>query len=57
MSLDSAAENVLHDFMTLTKGQEYLLAVGAMVVFTIFWMILDRSKRKKRKRRRSPQDD
>lgn len=39
---------VLHDFMTLTKGQEYLLALGAMALFTIFWMLLDRDKKHKK---------
>ena len=38
--------HVLHDFMTLTKGQEYLLAITAMALFTVFWMILDRKKEK-----------
>ena len=39
--------NTLHDFMMLTKSQEYLIAVGAMVLFTIFWLLLDRKKEKK----------
>jgi hypothetical protein len=40
--------HVLHDFMTLTKGQEYLIAVAAMTIFTVFWMVLDRGKSKKK---------
>ena len=38
--------HVLHNFMTLTKGYEYLMAIGAMVLFTVFWMVLDRKKEK-----------
>jgi len=34
--------NTLHDFMMLTKGHEYLLAVGSMILFTVFWILLDR---------------
>jgi len=40
--------HTLHDFMMLTKGQEYLMAIGAMVLFTIFWFLLDRRKNKQR---------
>ncbi|EQB63195.1 MAG: Hmc operon protein 4 [candidate division Zixibacteria bacterium RBG-1] len=36
----------LQDFLTLTKGQEYLLAIAAMVLFTIFWLFLDRKRKK-----------
>jgi hypothetical protein len=38
--------HVLHDFMMMTKSQEYLLAIGAMALFTIFWLVLDRDKRR-----------
>ena len=31
--------HTLHDFMTLTKGQEYLIAIGAMALFGIFWYL------------------
>ena len=34
--------NTLHDFMMFTKGQEYLIAVGAMALFLVFWLFLDR---------------
>jgi len=34
--------NTLHDFMMLTKGHEYILAVVSMVLFTVFWILLDR---------------
>lgn len=37
----------LQDFLTITKGQEYLVAIGAMVLFTIFWLFLDRKSKKK----------
>lgn len=36
--------NTLHDFMILTKGHEYLIAIGSMALFTVFWLILDRDK-------------
>ncbi len=39
---------VLHDFMTLTKGQEYLLAIGAMALFTVFWLLLNRDGKNKK---------
>ncbi len=38
--------NTLHDFMMLTKGHEYLLAVVSMILFTVFWMLLDRKGKK-----------
>jgi hypothetical protein len=31
----------LQDFLTLTKGQEYLMAIGGMILFTMFWLYLD----------------
>lgn len=37
--------HTLHDFMVLTKGHEYLLAVGAMILFAIFWLFLDRKRK------------
>jgi len=39
--------HTLHDFMMLTKGHEYLIAVGAMTLFTIFWFLLDGKKKSK----------
>jgi hypothetical protein len=38
--------HTLQDFLTLTKGQEYLVAVGAAIVFALFWMVLDRKPRR-----------
>ncbi len=38
--------HTLWDFLTLTKGQEYLLAIAAMALFTTFWMVLNRKKKK-----------
>lgn len=40
--------STLQEFLTLTKGQEYLIAVGAMVLFTLFWLLLDHQKTKNR---------
>ncbi len=37
--------HTLHDFMVLTKGNEYLLAVVAMILFTVFWLFLDRKRK------------
>ena len=31
----------LHDFMQLTKGQEYLIAVGFLALFLLFFRWLD----------------
>lgn len=38
--------HTLQDFITLTKGQEYLLAIAAMALFTCFWILLNRKKKK-----------
>lgn len=40
----------LQEFLTLTKGQEYLIAVGSIVLFTLFWLLLDKDDTKDRKR-------
>lgn len=37
----------LQDFLTMTKGQEYLMAIGAMVLFTLFWLLLSGKASKK----------
>jgi hypothetical protein len=37
--------HTLHDFMLLTKGQEYLIAVTFLIVFTIFWWVLNKKKK------------
>lgn len=39
----------LQDFLTLTKGQEYLFAIGGMILFAIFWLYLDRHPRDERR--------
>ena len=36
----------LQDFLTLTKGQEYLIAVGSMILFGVFWLLFDRESPK-----------
>jgi len=43
--------HTLHDFMLLTKGQEYLIAVAFLIVFTIFWGILNGRKQGKSARK------
>jgi hypothetical protein len=37
----------LQEFLSLTKGQEYLLAIAAMALFPIFWGFLDWKKKRK----------
>jgi len=39
--------HTLHDFMMFTKGNEYLIAIGAMALFGLFWFILGRGSRNK----------
>ena len=34
----------LHEFFTMTKGVEYLIAVTFLVVFPVFWVILSKKK-------------
>jgi len=36
--------HTLHDFMLLTKGQEYLIAVFFLIVFLVFFGILSKKK-------------
>jgi hypothetical protein len=36
--------HTLHDFMLVTKGQEYLIAVAFLILFSIFWGILNKKK-------------
>jgi hypothetical protein len=40
----------LQDFLTLTKGHEYLIAVGSMILFALFWLLLNSDSKKNRKR-------
>jgi hypothetical protein len=37
----------LHEFLSFTKGTEYLLAIVAMALFPIFWELLDWKKKRK----------
>lgn len=37
--------HTLHDFMHATKGQEYLIGVVFLIVFTVFWAFLDKRKK------------
>lgn len=48
--------HTLQDFLTLTKGQEYLIAIGAMIIFAAFWLYLDSSPRNKKPDRRKTND-
>ena len=32
----------LHDMMLITKGHEYLIAIGFLVLFTVFWSFISR---------------
>jgi len=38
----------LQEFLTFTKGQEYLIAIGAIVLFSFFWFLLDRKQQKQK---------
>lgn len=33
----------LHEFMLVTKGHEYLIAIGFLIVFLVFWKLLFRA--------------
>ena len=37
--------HTLHEYMMITKAQEYLLAVAAMLVFILFWWFLTQKQR------------
>ena len=39
--------HTLQDFLTMTKGQEYLVALGSMVLFAVFWLIFEYKEKKK----------
>ena len=43
--------NTLHDFMMVTKGVEYLIAISTIVLFALFWILLDRKDTKNKARR------
>ena len=36
--------HTLHEYMMITKSQEYLLAVGAMIIFCFFWRLVARKR-------------
>ena len=38
--------HTLHEFFTMTKGIEYLIAVTFLIIFPVFWVILNRDKTK-----------
>jgi len=46
--------HTLHEFFTMTKGVEYLIAVTFLIVFPAFWIIL--SKKKPESKQQSTQD-
>lgn len=37
--------HTLHEYMMITKSQEYLMAVGAMIIFCLFWWFVSRKRR------------
>ena len=41
-------EPTVHELMMLTKAHEYLIAIGFLIAFTVFWNILFRAPRKNR---------
>jgi hypothetical protein len=36
--------HTLHEYMMITKAQEYLLAVAAMLVFILFWRFVTQKR-------------
>ncbi len=36
--------HTLHEYMMITKSQEYLMAVGALIVFGLFWRFIARKR-------------
>ena len=36
--------HTLHEYMMITKSQEYLLGVGAMIIFCLFWRLVARKR-------------
>ena len=36
--------HTLHDFMFVTSGQEYLIAAAFLIVFTLFWIFLNKGR-------------
>ena len=45
--------HTLHEFFTMTKGVEYLIAVTFLIVFPAFWIILNKDKNKNKKSKKS----
>ena len=37
--------HTLHEFFTATKGVEYLIAVTFLVLFPIYWSLINRKKK------------
>ncbi len=35
----------LHEFYTLTKGNEYLIAITFLLIFPVFWIFLNKKKK------------
>ena len=46
--------HTLHEFFTLTKGIEYLIAITFLLIFPAFWIFLSK---KKKGSKNTPQKD
>jgi hypothetical protein len=42
--------HTLHEFFTFTKGIEYLIAVTFLIIFPVFWVLLNKKKKRKKQK-------
>lgn len=47
--------HTLHEFFTMTKGVEYLIAVTFLIIFPAFWILLMKKKDDKTKKAHNQQ--
>jgi len=45
--------HTLHEFFTITKGTEYLIAITFLVIFPAFWVFLTKKKKEQKKTEKS----
>lgn len=46
----------LHEFFTMTKGVEYLIAVTFLIVFPVFWVLLTKKKEDTKQKTKKAKD-